>query len=126
MFESLSKDQTVSWVRTVNGIDKCVTETSEEIPIENVQLFMSTGRPVATAKPRLKKCCESNHQRTWIDTDTQPFSQSCFAVSKFMITLLRHGRTCLEKTMEQYDLTTLLVKEFNVKFVGTLQWTVDD
>ena len=54
MIESLCKDQTVSWVRIVNGINKYVTETSEEIPIENVQLFISTGRLVAKAKPRPK------------------------------------------------------------------------
>ena len=52
MIESLFKDQTVSWVRIVNGINKYVTETSQEIPIENVQLFISTGRLVAKAKPR--------------------------------------------------------------------------
>ena len=31
MIESLSRDRTVSWVRVVNGINKYVTETSEEI-----------------------------------------------------------------------------------------------
>ena len=36
MIESLYEDQTVSWVRIVNGINKYVTETSEEIPIETV------------------------------------------------------------------------------------------
>ena len=49
MIESLFKDRTVSWVRIVNGINIYVTETSEEIPIENVQLFISTGKPVAKA-----------------------------------------------------------------------------
>ena len=29
--ESLFRDRTVSWVRIVNGIDKCVSETSETI-----------------------------------------------------------------------------------------------
>ena len=54
MIESLFKDQTVSWVRIVNGINKYVTETSEEIPIENFQPFMSTGRSVAKAKQKQK------------------------------------------------------------------------
>ena len=35
MIESLFRDRTVSWVRIVNGIDKYVTETSEEISIES-------------------------------------------------------------------------------------------
>ena len=43
MIESFSKDRTVSWVRIVNGINKYVTETSEDIPTEDVQLFISTG-----------------------------------------------------------------------------------
>ena len=54
MIESLSKDQTVSWVRFVNGINKYVTETSEERSIESVQLEISTEKPVAKAKPRPK------------------------------------------------------------------------
>ena len=65
MIESLLKDQTVSWVRIVNGINKYVTETSEEIPIENVQWFTSTRGLVAKAKPRPKlvMTLSSNHVR---------------------------------------------------------------
>ena len=47
MIESLFKDRTVSWVRIVNGINKYVTETSEEMSIESVQLDISTVRLVA-------------------------------------------------------------------------------
>ena len=43
MIESLFKDRTVSWDRIVNGINKYVTETSQKIPTENVDLFISTG-----------------------------------------------------------------------------------
>ena len=53
MMESLFRDQTVSWVRMVNGINKYVTETSQEIPVESGQL-VRTGEPVAKAKPRPK------------------------------------------------------------------------
>ena len=45
MIESLFKDRRISWVRIVNGIDKYVTETSEEKPTENVDLFISTRKP---------------------------------------------------------------------------------
>ena len=38
MVESLFRDRTVSWVRIVNGIVKYVTETSEIISHENVEL----------------------------------------------------------------------------------------
>ena len=96
MIESLFRDQTVSWVRIVNGINKYVTETSEELPTENVDLFISTGRLVAKATPRPKPVvnCSSNpvplNQRKWIDIDAQPFDHSCLEVSKFIIRTLRH------------------------------------
>ena len=35
--ESLFRDRTVSWVRIVNGINKYVTETSEEIHIASIE-----------------------------------------------------------------------------------------
>ena len=43
MVESLFRDQTVSWVRIVNGITKYVTATSEEIHIESVHKHRETG-----------------------------------------------------------------------------------
>ena len=54
MIESLFSDQTVSWVRIANGTNKNVTETSEEIPSENIDSSISTGKLVALAKPRPK------------------------------------------------------------------------
>ena len=53
MMESLFRDRTVSWVRIVNGVNKYVTETSEEIPVENVE-NRGTGKPVAKAKTSTK------------------------------------------------------------------------
>ena len=51
MIESLFRDRTVSWVRIVNGINKYITETSEEIPVASVE-NRGAGKPVAKAKPR--------------------------------------------------------------------------
>ena len=51
MIESPSRVRTVSWVRIVNGINKYVTETSEDIPVASVE-NRGTGKPVAKAKPR--------------------------------------------------------------------------
>ena len=72
MIESLFKDRTVSWVRIVKGINKYVTETSEDIPTENVELFISTGKLVAKAKPKPKSVVNSSinvpiRERKWID-----------------------------------------------------------
>ena len=51
MIESLFRDRTVSWVRIVYGINKYITETSEEIPVASVE-NRGAGKPVAKAKPR--------------------------------------------------------------------------
>ena len=51
MIESLFKDQTVSWVRIVHGINKYVTEKSEEMSIESVQQDRSTVRLGAKCLP---------------------------------------------------------------------------
>ena len=104
MLESLFKGRTVSWVRTVNGINKYVTETSEEIPIENVQLDISTVRLVAKAKLRPKPVVNLStngltRERKWIDIDPQPFDRSYFQVSQFLnrslATLSRNCRKML-------------------------------
>ena len=129
MIESLFKDQTVSWVRIVNGINKYVTETSQEISIESVQLDISTVRLAAKAKPRPKLVVNlsSNNvpinERIWIDINPKPFNPGCFAESKFMITLLRHDSSIPREDdgVVRFD---DLIEKFKVKFVGTLQWTV--
>ena len=81
IIEFMFKDQTVSWVRIVSGIKKYVTETSQEIPVENVQLFIKTGRLVVN----LSSNNVPIRERKLIDINPAKFSQSCFVVSKFMI-----------------------------------------
>ena len=53
MDESLFRDRTVSWIRTVNGVDKYVTEASESISLETVE-HRVTWKLVAKAKPQPK------------------------------------------------------------------------
>ena len=90
MVESLFRDRTVSWVRIVNGINTCVTETSEEIPVASVDNG-GTGKLVAKAEPRPKPTLTLTpvsipyRERTWIDVDPGKYSQGCFEVSKCMI-----------------------------------------
>ena len=130
MVESLFRDRTVSWVRIVNGINKYVTETSEEIPTENVDLCISTGKPVAKAKPRPKPVVNLStnsvlvHERVWIDIDPQPFDHSCFVVYKFMTRTLRHDSSISrdEDGAVRFD---YLTEKFKEEFGDTLQWTVD-
>ena len=49
MIESLFRESTVSWVRVVNGINKYVTEMSEEILVESIERVR-----IAKGKPRQK------------------------------------------------------------------------
>ena len=65
----------------MNGINKYVTESSQEIPTENVELFISTVKLVAKAEPKPKSVVNASinvpiRERTWIDTDPQPFDRS--------------------------------------------------
>ena len=50
MINSIFGDGTRSWVRIVNGINKYVTEMSEETHIEDIG--ESTGKPVVKARPK--------------------------------------------------------------------------
>ena len=51
-----------------------------------------TVKPVAKAKPQLKVSCDTvSCLYSYLDIDTQPLDHDCFAVSKAMIRLLRHG-----------------------------------
>ena len=74
MIESLFRDRTISWVRIVNGINKYVTETSQEILVASVEK-RGTGKPVAKAKPRPKPTLTLTpvslpyRERKWIDVE---------------------------------------------------------
>ena len=115
--------------QSVNGVNKYVTETSEEIPTENVDLFISTRKLVAKAKPRPKPLVNVSstpvpiNVRTWIDIGTQPFDHICFEVSKFMTRALRHEASIPREIGGAVKFDDLIEK-LKIKFAGTLQWTV--
>ena len=77
----------------MNGNNKYVTETSEEIPVASVE-NRGTGKLVVKAEPRptptltLSLVSILYRERKWIDVEPAKFSQGCFEVSKFMIRLL--------------------------------------
>ena len=70
-----------------NGINKKVTETSEEIPVASVG-DRTTEKPVAKARPRPKPTFTLSlvsilyRERKWIDIESGPSSQGCFEVSR--------------------------------------------
>ena len=125
MIESLFRDRTVSWVRIVNGINKYVTETSEEIPVASVE-NRGTGKLVAKAKPRPKPTLTLSpvsipyRERKWTDVDPRKFSQGCF----FTIRLLRHDDTVHREDdgVVRFD---DLAEKFKATFDGTSQWPIE-
>ena len=69
----------------MNGINKYVTETSKEIPSENIDSCISTGKLVARAKPKPRSVVNSTvnvpvPERKRIDIDPQPFDRCCIKI----------------------------------------------
>ena len=92
--QSLFQDQTVSWIRIVNGIGKFVREA---MPIQKEE--KASGKPAAKARPIFKPSSTSGWgciligQRKWIDIETQESNDPCcFQVSKFITRVLRHSK----------------------------------
>ena len=122
----ISRQNTVSWVRIVNGINKYVTETSETFSLESVEHRVA-GKPVAKAKPQPKPTLTLTpvsipfRERKWVDVDPGQYSQGCFEVSKSMIRLLRHDDTVHREDDGCDDLAEL----FKSRFDGTSQWSIE-
>ena len=120
LIESLFRDRTVSWVRTVNRNNKNVTETPETISLENVE-HRGTGKPVSKAKPQPKLAVTLSpisvpvRERDGIDINPERFREDCFAVSKAMIRLLRHDPSVLREDdgAARFD---DIMEEFKAKF----------
>ena len=106
--QSLFQDQTVSWIRIVNGIDKLIREA---MPIEEEE--KASGKPAAKARPITKPSSTSCwdftlvEQRQWIAMGTQESNDPyCFQVSKFITDTVKKF---IEKLMEQSIITKLLM-----------------
>ena len=106
-----------------------VSTNTEEKPTEKVELFISTGKPVAKAKAKPKSVVNSSsnsvpfNERKWTDIDTQPFDHSCFEVSKFMTRTLRH-ESSIPREEDGGIRFDDLIDKIKEDFVSTLQWTV--
>ena len=125
MIESSFRDRTVSWVRIVNGINKYVTETSEEVPVASVE-HRVTGKLVAKAKPRPKPAVTLSpilvpvRERKWMDINPERFRQDCFAVSKAMIRLLQHDQS-VPREDDGAVRCDYIMEELKEKFYGASQ-----
>ena len=110
--QSLFGDQTESWIRIVNSIDKCVREA---MPIQEEE--KASVKPAAEARPILKPSSTSGwdstlmKQRQWIDIEIQESKDlHCFQESKFIDRLLRHSKQVRRERMEESTTTKLLKK----------------
>ena len=93
---SLFDDQTASWVRIVNRVDKYVRESMSTKEEEDI----ASGKPIAKARPTqtptvtLTSVSILAHERKWIDIETQRSNDhTCFEVSKAVTRWLRHDQT---------------------------------
>ena len=113
----------------MNGINKYVTETSEEILVASVE-NRGTRKLVAKAKPppkptkMLSLVSIPYRERKRIDVEPGKFSQGCFEVSKFMIRLLPHDDTVHREDDGAVSFDDLAEK-CESKFDCTSQWPIE-
>ena len=100
MINSLFGDGTRSWVMMVNGINKFVTEMSDETQEnrtddigDSTWRFFAKARPKQTPRPTSSSPTITlpYHQRKWIDAEPGKFDKSVFEVSQQMTKLLLHS-----------------------------------
>ena len=139
--QSVFRDQTVSWIKIVNGIDKFLREV---MPIQEEE--KASGKPAAQARPILEPSSTSGwdftpmEQRQWVDVEIQESKDPhCFQVSKFIARLLRHSQQVNreEDAGVHYD---QIIDEFKKKqsdnagywsdevkkdFVNVLHWSIE-
>ena len=111
--ESINKEHSHSWVRISHGLNKLVTDLSNnkedddneqetsEMQFEDFALkknaLASASRSKAKAKPqRRTPACSSTKtvpigERKWTDIEPENYSSIAYPVSKQLSTLLRHG-----------------------------------
>ena len=105
--ESLSKDNSYSWVRISHGLNKLVTNLSnnkedddneQETSETKTEVFAFASRAKAKPKPRRPATsCSSTStvpiiERTWIDIEPAAQLDQAYPVAKRLNTLLRHGQ----------------------------------
>ena len=80
-------DGTCSWVMTVNGINKYVTEMTEETQDDHIDYIGDcTGKLVAKTRPKQTSIPTTSsatttlpcHLRVWIDVEPALYDKSCF------------------------------------------------
>ena len=143
--ESLSKDNSHSWVRISHGLNKLVTDLSNnkendnteqetsEMQFEEYALRLNASdfasRSKAKAKPRRRiSACSSTRtvpicERIWTDIEPRTPSNIAYPVSEQLSTLLRHGHLSRE---DDGAIEFWRIKEYlRNKFEHSQHWSDD-
>ena len=122
---SLFQDNTVSWVRIVNGVDRYVTESTPTAAEENT----ASEKPIARARPRQKLSVTLTWistpalERICIDTETQRSNdQKCFEVWKAITRLLRHDHSVPRRNDGAIHYNAIIEECRRKKFDDASQW----
>ena len=126
---SLFQDNTVSWVRIVNGVDKYVTESMPTAKEEDI----GSGKPIAKDKPRQKHTVTLTSvsilvlDRTWIDIETQrSHDHECERVSKAITRLPRHDQSVPRGSDGAIHYSDIIEECRKQKSNDASQWLLED
>ena len=132
MIDSSFCDGTCSWVVIGNGLNKYVTEMSEETQGNHIDdkgdslgKFVAKARPKQTSMPTTTSPTVTlpYHQRWWIDVEPGSYDKSCFEVSQKMIRLLRHDPSELREEDGAVEVR-ILAAMFHSKFTSSPYWSI--
>ena len=126
---SLFQDDTASWVRIVNGVDRYVTESMPTAKEEDI----ASEKPIAKARPTQKPTVTLISvsvpvlERKWIDIQTQrSHDQKCYRVSTAITRFLRHDEPVPRGSDEAIHNSDIIQECRTQKFDGASQWLLKD
>ena len=126
---SLFEDNTSSWVRIVNGVDKYVAESM----LTKKEGDTASGKPIAKARPRQKPTVTLTSvsipvlERKWIDIETQrSHHHKCYEVWKAMIRLPRHDQSVPRGSDGAIHYSDIIEECRKKKFDNASQWLLEN
>ena len=126
---SLFQDNTVSWVRIVNGVEKYVTESMLTTKEED----MASRKPIAKERPWQKPTVTLTSvsilvlERKWIDIETQrSHDHKCYEVSEAIARFLRHDQSVPRGSDGAIQYDDIIEECRKKKFDDASQWLLED
>ena len=125
---SLFRDDTVSWIRSVNVVDRYVTESMSTVREDDT----ASGKPMAKARPRQKPTVTLTSvsipvlERKWIDITQRSYDQKCHEVSKAITRLLRHDESVPRGIDGAIHYSDIIEECRKKKFDDASQWLLED